>query len=125
MLRLSKIILRNPGLNISWPGKWEDEGWEKQVAQDCHTQVGRFGAQRVLEGAPPQKGDVGREQSLRVPKTAPGASQAPRAGRLIPFTGSSGTSTSAKKAATLDPTALALGELLTPQLLVCCGRGYF
>ena len=74
--------------------------------------------------AAPQKGDAGGEQSVRVP-IAPEASQAPRAGRLIPFIGSSGTSTLARKAATLDPTALALGELLTPQPLICYGRGYF
>ena len=61
----------------------------------------------------PQKDDVGCEQSLRVRITAPGASQAARAGRLTPYTGSSGTSTLAKKAATLVLTALALGELLT------------
>ena len=59
------------------------------------------------------KGDVGCEQSLRVRITAPGASQAARAGRLTPYTGSSGISTLAKKAATLVLTALALGELLT------------
>ena len=73
--------------------------------------------------AAPQKGDAGGEQSLRVP-IAPGASQAPRAGRLIPFIGSSGTSTLARKAATLGPTALALGELFNPYPLFRSGRGY-
>ena len=95
-------------------GKIKDERnkWPRIV-----TQVGRFGAQKVLmvAEAAPQKGGVLGEQSLRVP-IAPGASQAPRAGRLIPFTGSSGTSTLAKKAATLVLTALALGEI-SPQSL--------
>ena len=74
--------------------------------------------------AAPQKGDAWLEQSLRVRK-APGASQAPRAGRPTPSTGSSGTSTSGRKAATLDPTAQGLGELFKPQSLFCSGPGFF
>ena len=75
-------------------------------------------------GAAAQRGDeAGREQRLQAAKAPAGASQAPRAGRPTPFTGSSGTSTLARNAATLDPTALALGELFNPHPLFCSGRG--
>ena len=97
-------------------GKVKHQEIQRGSKAPCHSQVGRFGAQRTPPI--PQKDDVVLVLVRRpaVETRALGASRARRAERLTLSTGSYATSTSAS-VATLGLTVLGPGEIFHPKSL--------
>ena len=97
-------------------GKVKHQEIQRGSKAPCHSQVGRFGAQRTPPI--PQKDDVVLVLVRRpaVETQALGASRARRAERLTLSTGSYATSTSAS-VATLGLTVLGPGEIFHPKSL--------
>ena len=98
-------------------GKVKHQEIQSGSKASCHSQVGRFGAQRTGVRIP-RKDDVVLVLVRRpaVETRALGASRVRRAERLTPSTGSYATSTSAS-VATLGLTVLGPGEIFHPKSL--------